>query len=124
MSPDIDTLNDALVEVVKALGGSKVVGVQLWPAKGIDGAQKQLLSCLNPERNEKLSLDEVVHIMRLGRDAGQHQAIDWLCSSLGYTKPEAIHHADQRASLQREFINATEQLARLAARIEVLGVRS
>jgi hypothetical protein len=49
-----ESFNDALIECVKAAGGSKAVGVALWPAMGVEAAQRRLLACLNPERNEKL----------------------------------------------------------------------
>lgn len=119
-NPDITTLNDALIELVKTLGGSKVVGVKLWPAKGIEAAQRHLLACLNSERSEKLALEEVVHIMRLGREAGQHSALVWLCQELGYAIPAPVSRADEIDRLQRDFIAATQSLTVMAARISSL----
>jgi len=119
-NPDVTTLNDALVELVKALGGSKVVGVKLWPAKGVEAAQRHLLACLNPERQEKLALEEVVHIMRLGREDGQHSAMVWICQELGYSIPSPLSREDEVDRLQRDFIAATRSLAMVAARIQSL----
>lgn len=31
----LETLNDAYIASVKALGGSKAVGHKVWPAKGV-----------------------------------------------------------------------------------------
>ena len=45
------SLTLALVEAVKALGGSKVVGCKLWPEKAPDAAQRLLLDCLNDDRH-------------------------------------------------------------------------
>lgn len=119
-NPDITTLNDALIELVKTLGGSKVVGVKLWPAKGIEAAQRHLLACLNAERSEKLALEEVVHIMRLGREAGQHSAMAWICQELGYSTPSPLSREDEVDRLQRDFIAATKSLALMAERIQTL----
>jgi len=44
------TFNDALIECVKAAGGSKVVGAALFPEKPLDTAQRLLLACLNEDR--------------------------------------------------------------------------
>ena len=38
----MDSMNDALIALVKALGGSKVVGPMLWPEKMADAAQRVL----------------------------------------------------------------------------------
>lgn len=116
-----ESFNDALIECVKACGGSKVVGVALWPAKGVEAAQRQLLACLNPDRNEKLGPDEVVHVLRLARAKGCHVGMGHLAAELGYAEPQPIEPKDERAELQRQFIESTRALAAMAARIEQLG---
>jgi hypothetical protein len=116
-----ESLNDALIECVKACGGSKAAGVALWPAKGIDAAQRQLLACLNPERHEKLGPDEMLHLMRMAREVGCHVGMTYLAHELGYAEPQPVEPENERVQLQREFIESTKTLARLAQRIEQLG---
>jgi hypothetical protein len=116
-----ESLNDAYIEAVKHLGGSKGVGVLLWPAKGVFPAQRHLLACLNPDRNEKLSPDEALHLERLARQQGCHVVMRYRCEELGYAEPQPIEPEDEMARLQREFVQATQELTRMATRIEALA---
>ena len=115
-----ESLNDALVECVKAAGGSKVVGPAIWPAKGMEAAQRHLLSCLNPDRNEKLGPDEVLMVLRMARESGFHAGAAFVLRDLGYADPVPIEPEDERATLQRQFIESTRALSKLADRIEKL----
>lgn len=108
----------ALVEAVKALGGSKVVAGKLWPEKPVEAAQRLLLDCLNDDRPAHLSPDHVLMILRLARQAGHHGAVGWLLADLGYAPPQPVEPRDELGELQREFIAATRQMAAMAARIE------
>lgn len=119
-----ETINDALVECVKACGGSKVVGILLWPSKGVEVAQRHLLSCLNPDRNEKLGPDEVLHILRLARQRGCHVGMQFLATELSYAEPQPVEPRDEADQLRREFIESTRVLAKMAERIEKLGAKA
>lgn len=114
---DPDSLNDALIECVKAAGGSKVVGHKLWPEKMVDAAQRHLLNCLQEGRSEHLKPEQVVFIFKLAREHGCHVGMAYLCQSLGYAPPVPLQPVDEAAQLQREFIEATRQLALMADRI-------
>lgn len=113
-----ESLNDAYIEAVKACGGSKAVGLALWPAKGLEAAQRHLLACLNADRNEKLSPDEALHIERMARERGCHAVMEFRCAVLSYAEPQPVEPEDERAKLQREFIEASKLMAKLAERIE------
>lgn len=115
-----ESLNDALIECVKACGGSKAVGVALWPAKGVEAAQRSLLACLNPDRSEKLSPDETLLVMRMARDRGCHAGMQYAAFFLSYTMPVPVEPKDEAAELQRQFIESTKRLAQMADRIEKL----
>lgn len=118
-----ETLNDAYVEAVKALGGSKAVGVALWPAKGVEAAQRQVLACLNPERAEKLGPDEALHIERLARAAGCHVIAEWRNASLGYAAPVPVEPRDEAAELRRQVLAMGRDLQRRLTRLEELDDR-
>lgn len=75
---------DALKAAVQALGGSKRVGQMLWQDRGVDAASRLLLDSLNPGRNEKLSLSQVMFILRSAKDAGCHAPFQWLAGEIGY----------------------------------------
>lgn len=119
-----DTLNDALIDCVKACGGSKQVGHAIWPAKGVEGGQRHLLACLNPDRNEKLSPDEVLLIARMARDKGCHIYMEFLAQALSYAKPEPVDPQDEIKELLRRQNELREQLladnARLTRALERL----
>lgn len=101
-----ESMNDALIACVKACGGSKMVGAQLWPEKTIDAAQRHLLACLNEDKAERLTPEHLLMLLRLARASGCHDGIDHIAESLGYAKPTPIDPKDEQAELQRQFIEA------------------
>jgi hypothetical protein len=123
-----DNVNEVLVECVKACGGSKSVGVEIWPAKGLDAAQRHLLNCLNNDRNEKLSPDEVLLIARMARDVGCHVYVEYLAQALSYSKPTPVEPVDELKELMRannelraKQIAMSERVEKLLARSELKG---
>jgi hypothetical protein len=117
-----ESLNDAYVEAVKACGGSKVVGHALWPPKGVEAAQRHLLACLNPERNEKLSPEEALQLERMARAKGCHVVAEYRARELSYAPPVPVEPEDERAALQRQVVEATRALGGMVERLERLGV--
>jgi len=115
-----ESIDDALIECVKACGGSKVVGVALWPAKGIEAAQRQLLACLNPDRNEKLGPEEVLLILRMARERGCHVGMQYLCAALSYAEPVPIEPKDEADELRRQVLVMGRELQRVLTRLEQL----
>ena len=115
-----ESFNDALIECVKAAGGSKVVGSKLWPEKMADAAQRHLLNCLQDGRAEHLKPDQVLFILRLARDAGCHTGMHFLAHELSYSQPEPVTPRDEVAELQRQFLEASRAMQAMAARMEQL----
>lgn len=72
-----ESLNDALIDCVKAAGGSKQVAPMLWPEKSVDEAARLLCDCLNHDRNQKLSPDQTLFILKLAKDKGCHIGIEY-----------------------------------------------
>lgn len=121
-----ETLNEALIACVMAAGGSKVVGPILWPEKTQDPAQRLLLDCLNEDRPAKLSPEQVLLILKLAREKGFHDGLNYMADFLGYGTPVPVDPRDEVADLMREFkasIDRTESLVsrmeRAAARVDV-----
>lgn len=121
---EIETLNDALIECVKAAGGSKSVASILWPEKPLNDAQRLLLACLNTERSEKISPEQTMLILKLAKDAGSHVGIEFMCNSLSYSKPNPIEPEDEKAELMREFIQAQKAMTQLADKLSNVGLRA
>lgn len=114
------TLNDALVQCVKAAGGSKVVGAKLWPEMALEQAQRALLDCLNDERPRRLSPDQVLLVAQLARDAGCHAYMQHCAQRLGYQTPVPHEPQQQLAELQRQFGQALAQQQVLLGAIQTL----
>lgn len=118
-----ESIYEALIECVKAAGGSKAVAAKLWPAKAardIDDARRYLAGCLNPDRQEKLSLDEVLLILSEARTRGCHVGMQFLAATLSYAEPQPVEPKDEADELRRQFIESTRALAKMAERIESL----
>lgn len=113
-----DAPEDAFRALVDALGGYKRVGVDLWPSLPADRAGQRLAQCLDPERAEKLSLSEIVFLIRRGRAAGCHVAMAFFCEQGDYAPPEIIDPETEIQKLQREFNARVAELSLIAERIE------
>lgn len=117
-----ESLADALRAVVQALGGTKAAGCRLWPEKTPESAHRTLLDCLNEARPEKLSPEQVLWLLAAGRKVGCHAAMNYLAREAGYSDPLPVEPEDERARLQREYIEATKMLQTIAGRIERAGM--
>jgi hypothetical protein len=119
----IESLNQALIECVKAAGGSKTVGALLWPEKPINDAQRLLLACLNEDRNEKLNPDQALLIISKAKESGSHIGIEFLCSSLSYSIPHPIEPEDEKAKLMRDFITAQKAMTAITEKLANVGLK-
>ncbi|WP_103035286.1 hypothetical protein [Castellaniella caeni] len=117
-----ESLADALRAVVQALGGTKAAGCRLWPEKTPESAHRTLLDCLNESRPEKLSPEQVLWLLAAGRQVGCHAAMNYLAREAGYSDPAPIEPEDERARLQRQFIEAQKAMQQLAGRMERAGM--
>lgn len=115
-----ESLNDALREVVLAIGGTKKVASLMRPEKTVDEAARWLNDCLNADRREKLDPDQMLFLLREGRKVGCHSAMGYISAESGYSA-QPIEPQDEIAELQRNFIESTKHLSRMAARIEQLS---
>lgn len=119
----MESFNQALIDCVKAAGGSAIIGKKVFPEKSPDAAQRALLDCLSEDRPAKLSPDQVKLVLRLARDKGYHGGIAYLLADLGYAPTTPIEPQDEAAELRRQFIGASAQMAETAARMEEIAKR-
>lgn len=117
----IEDMQEALREIVRALGGSKAVGPMLWPEKTPDSAAQLLANCLNANRPERLTPEQVFFLFAKARQIGFHAAKRWFDEATGYVPGEPMEPEDERAKLQRMTISAVQELALLTARLEKLN---
>jgi hypothetical protein len=119
----VETVYDALKGIVAALGGAKIVGARLWPEKTVDDARKRLLDCLNPERDEKLDPEQVILLLRLGREADFHVAKHWLDVETGYLPSAPADPGDEQARQVAAIESAAQQLQRALIQLEKMRDR-
>jgi hypothetical protein len=112
-----ESLAEALKEVILSAGGTKSVACKLWPEKTPDAAQRTLLDCLNDNRSEKLSPEQVLYLIRIGRETGCHAAINYITRDAGYSDPQPIEPEDEKAKLMRDFIQAQKVMSSISERL-------
>ena len=111
------TIYAALAAVVHALGIKRVVA-ELWPARDESDARRYLLHCLDPDRSEKLGLEEMVWVMRAGSRAGLHDVAEYLGGACLYEfRPVSPGEAEGEIAraLDQTVARATDLLAQLRA---------
>lgn len=112
-----ESIADAIRAVVQATGGMKAVGRLLWPEKSADAASKLLVDCLNDTRPERLNPEQVMFLARLGRERGCHAVMLYLARECGYSDPTPIEPEDEKAALQRQYIEAVKTMADIMRRV-------
>lgn len=114
-----ESIEDALRTVVAASGGWKRVGAQLrpeWEEKP-EQAARWLQDCLNPDRAEKLSFDQFFQLLRLGRRANCHAAMNQITEEAGYMETRPVDPQSELNELYREFNASVERLEKIEDRI-------
>jgi hypothetical protein len=117
--PFFDSPEDALKAIVQQLGGIKKVGPKLFPDKSVDAAARYLLDCLNSDRSEKLSLSQIMMLLRLAHEAGYHTAYAWISGEVGYdVKP--VTRGEEVDRLTTVIEQSTKTLATALSTLERL----
>lgn len=117
----METFNQALIDCVKAAGGSAIVGKKVFPEKSPEAAQRALLDCLNEDRAAKFSPEQVMLVLRLARAKGFHGGIGFILADLGYAPTSPVEPKDEAAELQRqlaELLGGAERLAERLGRLQ------
>ena len=117
----IESLAESLAELVQQLGGAKAAGLELWPEKTAGEAGKHLLNCLNPDHSQKLSLEQIDFLISRGKQKNAHVVLQYLGKQYGY-QITPIEPEDEKAQLQRDYIQAVGVLEELKKRLNKLQV--
>lgn len=120
MHTDFESINEALIACVKACGGSKVVGHKLWPEKTVDAAQRHLLACLNDDKPERLSPEQLTLLMRMGHEKGFHGVMEFFATDIGYSEPIPTDPRDELVELLKASNELRERQLLVSGRIEKL----
>jgi hypothetical protein len=96
----VESLEEALRDAVNALKGPKAVGVMLWPSMKADLAGRRVNQCLDPERDEKFDLSEILLIVKAARALNKHTVMAFLARELDYEfspiDPETVETKERR----------------------------
>jgi len=114
----VDDLNDALRATINALGGMKMVGAELKPELSAIDAGKWLADCVNPEKRTRLAPDQLAYVRRKARAAGIHILAAFEMRDAGYQPPVPVEPEDERAALQREFIEMGKRMEALLSQMQ------
>ena len=113
-----EDINDAMREAVRQLGGNKKVGAMLRPEIPLTQAENWIRDCLNPDRREKLSPEQVLLILVEARKAGYHGAMAFIAGHCGYDKPRPVSIDEQEADLQSQILAGLEVQNKLLAQLQ------
>lgn len=119
-----ETPEEALRALVDALGGPKAVGSAMFPEKTLEDARRLVLKWCDPDRIEKPGLDQLLLLLRKGREHGCHVFAAFLMSQSGYAEPTPVEPKDEAAELQRAFIRSVAEQKALLERLQRVQVRA
>lgn len=113
----IDDYHEAIRATVQAIGGFKRVGSDLKPDLSVEAAGRWLADCCNPDKREKLALTELAYIRKAARQAACHILAEYEARDAGYAEPHPIEPEDERAKLERQFIESVRALEVIQKRL-------
>lgn len=111
-------IHDALGDIVRALGGPKKVGEHLRPDRPFDESARWVKDCLNRDRREKFDPDQVLWLLKKGREVGCHSAINYICDECNYERPKALEPETELTKLLKAYTEAVQTLQHLTPKIE------
>jgi hypothetical protein len=98
--------------------GPKILAALLWPEKPIEQASRLLADCLNRDRSQRLTPEQLQLVIREARREGSYCTISYICDDANMTRPLPVEPEDERARLQREVVNAASAFKQLVERLE------
>lgn len=119
----ITDIYDALGDLVRAVGGPKAVGQVLKPELPSDEAAGWVKNCLNRNRREKFDPEQIMWLLKKGREVGCHEPIGFVCAQSGYMAPDPVEAETELAKLLREYIQTGQRLAAIQPQIEELRAK-
>lgn len=94
------------------------VAVHIWPSKKMSTAYARLKACLNEEKDEKFSFEEIIEICKF---CGRFDPLYFFADECQHSRGEPRAPEDEAAALKREFLSGLKSMERLAARLEKVG---
>lgn len=112
-----ESIYDAAAQLVYALGGPQKVAGKLWPSKDPIQAGRYLSQCVDPDRNEKLALDEFLQLMRWGREAGFHYLAKHIADECFY-EFRVVEPEERRDDLRTKILHMSKEMQKMFKELE------
>lgn len=106
----------ALDDVIRARGTYQQVAAELWP--NTKTAYNKLKNKLNPDHHERFNEEEVLALLRIGREIECHTAIKHLCDEVGYETPKPAAPKSPKTALAEKELALTEELLKVRKEID------
>ena len=118
-----ETIFEAIADDLKVLGGPKVAAGIFFPAKTPDRGADTLRAWCSASRAEEPSADELFLLIEKARArAGYSEVARYMEQRLN-CRIEFLSPEDERARLQRQFVDAVAAVQSLAKRLELNEAR-
>lgn len=119
-----ETEKEAISDDIKSLGGPKPAAALLQPGKSPERGADLMRAWANPSRQEEPSLDEIIQLIELARKrAGYSEVVRYIEQRLN-CRVEFLTVEDERARLQRAYVDAVQQVVQLGKRLELNSERA
>lgn len=118
-----ETEKEAIADDIKALGGPKPAAAKLHPSKSPERGADLMRAWSNPSRQEEPSLDEIIQLIEAARErAGYSEIVRYIEQRLN-CRIEFLTVEDERARLQRAYVDAVAAVVSLGKRLEANEAR-
>lgn len=108
MNTIFDDEFDALQQAIAASGKTvKDVATHLFPHLRGESAYARLKACINADRDERLTMSQVVLLMRY---TGQYQPLHFMCDETFHARPDRKTPGDEVVKLSEVIDGATSTL--------------
>lgn len=101
--------------------GPKILAGLLWPEKPIEQAARLLADCLNRDRSQRLTPEQLQLVIREARNVGSYCTISFMCDDANMTRPLPVEPEDEKARIQRAVVTAAADLKQMIERLEKLS---
>lgn len=97
----------------------------MFPDATIDHAASRVRDCLNHDRRERFTPEQVLMLLRglAIRSAAMPRWPSWLCD-MSFSDPQPVEPEDEVARLRREYVEATKALLHMANKIDAMQTAS
>lgn len=108
----------ALDDVIRARSSYQKVAGELWP--GIKTGYNKLKNKLSPDHHERFNEDDIIALLKIGREIGCHTALYHLCDEVGYERPMVAAPKSPRTELLEKQAALAAEAARIQREIDRL----